>query len=64
MTEPRRNERPRPGGPTLNMLWDVVAHARAARAWFLLVMLVAIGLAVASAWVGHAVVPWVIYPAL
>lgn len=56
--------RRRVGGPTLSILLDVVAQARSTRSWLFLLVIVISAVAAATAFVGQAVVPWAIYPAL
>ena len=56
--------RRRIASPTLAILWDLFAQARAVRGWLVLVVVLATLLAVAAAFVGQTVVPWSIYPAL
>lgn len=64
MTGPPVPPRRRRGGPTWNMVVDVVADAWWARSWMVLVVLVIAVLAAAVGFVGQTVLPWAIYPAL
>ena len=56
--------RSRPLGPTLSVLSDLVGQARHGGTWMVLVIVALIVAAVAAAWFGQTVLPWVIYPAL
>lgn len=56
--------RPRRGGPTLNVIMDVIGQARVTRNWIVLILIVAAAAAAAAAFFGQTVLPWAIYPAL
>lgn len=60
MTELRR----RRGGVALTVLVDVVRDAWHTRNWIVAAVLLLTIAAVIAAFVGHAVLPWAIYPAL
>lgn len=56
--------RRRRGGPTVQIIADVVHNARTTRGWLVLLVLVLTVVAAAAAFVGQTVLPWAIYPAL
>lgn len=56
--------RRRRGGPTWQMLIDVLADAWWTRSWLVLVVLILTVVAAMVAVAGQTVVPWAIYPAL
>lgn len=60
----RHELRRRRGGPTLNLIVDLVQSAWWTRSWFVLVILVLGVVAAVAAFVGQTVLPWAIYPAL
>ena len=66
MTEISTNPRVRRrfGGPTVAILVDFLAQARATRNWLVLIVVVVAIVAAITAFVGQTVVPWAIYPAL
>lgn len=62
---PDRVEVPRRlGGPTVNLLTDVLRDARSSGSWFVLLVLVLVLVVAAIATFGQTVLPWAIYPAL
>ena len=59
-----RELRRRRGGPTLNIVTDIIGNAWWTRSWIVLIMIVITIVAVSAAFVGQTVLPWAIYPAL
>ena len=55
---------PRAGGPSLSLITDVLAQARLTGSWITVAVLVIAVFAALSVFVGQAVLPWAIYPAL